>query len=103
MAKQALDLGFYISISGIVTFNNASQVVEVAKNVPIDRLLIETDAPYLAPVPYRGKPNQPAWVVAVGEAIAHYRGLPLDELCRQTSNNFFRLFSPQSNCFLKEV
>ena len=92
MAQQALDLGFYISISGIVTFKNAQQVVEVAKKVPLDRLLVETDAPYLAPVPFRGKKNQPAYVRYVAEHIAKLRDISLEELAEATSNNFFRLF-----------
>ncbi len=92
MAKQALDLGFYISISGIVTFKNALQVQEVAKKVPLDRLLIETDAPYLAPVPFRGKPNQPAYVKHTAQYIAELRGIPIEELAQTTTQNYFSLF-----------
>ena len=92
IAQAALDLGFYLSFSGIVTFKNASLVKEVATRCPLDRLLIETDAPYLAPVPYRGKQNQPAYVLHVAEEIARLRGMPLDELGRATTDNFFTLF-----------
>ena len=92
VAEQALDLGFYISISGIVTFKNAKQVKEVAKRVPLDRLLIETDAPYLAPVPYRGKLNQPAYVKFVTEEIARLREVPFEDIERATTENCFRLF-----------
>lgn len=92
-AQQALDLGLYISISGIVTFKNATQVQEVASKVPLDRLLVETDSPYLAPVPYRGKQNQPAYVRQVAAYIAQLRGISYDTLARATSENFFRLFA----------
>lgn len=93
VAERALALGFYISFSGIVTFKNASALKEVAKYVPLDRMLIETDAPYLAPVPHRGKTNEPAYVVHVAEEIARLRGLDVEEIAAQTSANFFRLFS----------
>ena len=92
MARAALDLGFYISFSGIVTFRNAADLREVATFVPADRLLIETDSPYLAPVPYRGKTNQPAYVAHVGQAIATLRGTDIETFARQTSENFDRLF-----------
>jgi TatD DNase family protein len=92
MAAQALDLGFYISFSGIVTFGNAVDLREVAAKVPLDRLLIETDCPYLTPVPHRGKPNEPRFVVRVAECIAGIRGLAVDELAAATGDNFFRLF-----------
>jgi TatD DNase family protein len=92
MAKQALDLGFYISISGIVTFKNALQVQDVAKKVPLDRLLIETDAPYLAPVPFRGKPNQPGYIKHTAQYIAELRGIPFAELAQTTTQNYFSLF-----------
>lgn len=92
MAKAALDLGFYISISGIVTFKNALQVQDVAKKVPLDRLLIETDAPYLAPVPYRGKPNQPAYVRHTGQAIADLRGISFEGIASATTHNYRTLF-----------
>lgn len=92
MARAALDLNYYISLSGIVTFKNAEELREVAKQVPLDRLLVETDSPYLAPVPYRGKPNIPAYVREVAEFIAELRGVSYEELAAITSENFFRLF-----------
>ena len=91
-AKKALDLGFYISFSGIVTFNSAQTLKDIAKKVPMDRMLVETDAPYLAPVPMRGKPNQPAFVAYTAQYIADLREMPLDELAQQTTDNFFTLF-----------
>ncbi len=96
MASRALDMNFYISLSGIVTFKNAEQLREVARRVPLDRLLVETDSPYLAPVPYRGKPNQPAWVREVAEYIAELRGMSYEALAEQTTENFFRLFNKAS-------
>lgn len=92
-ARKALDLGFHISFSGIVTFKNAASLKEVARLVPLDRLLVETDAPYLAPTPYRGKTNEPAYVLHVAEEIARLRGLPLAQVAEATTANFFRLFS----------
>lgn len=92
-AVEAMALGFLISFSGIVTFRNARDLQEVARAVPADRLLVETDCPYLAPVPYRGKENQPAYVRHVGEFIATLRGVPVEVLARQTTDNFFRLFA----------
>lgn len=91
-AKAALDLGFYISFSGIMTFKNADPLREVVKQVPLDRLLIETDSPYLAPVPYRGKTNQPAYVSAVAAAVADIKGVSIEALAKLTSDNFYRLF-----------
>lgn len=91
-ARAALDLGFYISFSGIVTFRNADVLRAVASQVPADRLLIETDAPYLAPVPYRGKTNEPAYVRHVAEELARLRDTPLEELASSTTRNFFTLF-----------
>ncbi|MDR0578048.1 MAG: TatD family hydrolase [Candidatus Accumulibacter sp.] len=93
VARRALDLGFYISISGIVTFRNAGVVKEVARRVPLDRLLVETDSPYLAPAPFRGKRNQPAYVRYVAEEIAALRGAPFEAVAAATTENFFRLFS----------
>jgi TatD DNase family protein len=93
MAQAALDMNYYISISGIVTFRNADELRDVAKKIPLDRLLIETDSPYLAPIPYRGKSNQPRYVRAVGEFLADLRGIPVEALAEQTTANFFRLFS----------
>ncbi len=92
VAKGALGLGFYISFSGIVTFRNARELKEVAKYVPLDRLLIETDSPYLAPVPHRGKTNEPAWVVHVADEIAKLRGLTTEAVAAATTDNYFRLF-----------
>lgn len=92
MAKQAIDAGFYVSISGIVTFRNASELREVVKKIPLDRLMVETDSPYLAPVPHRGKSNQPAYVRDVAQYIAELRGLTLAQLAEATTDNFNRLF-----------
>jgi len=92
VAQGAMDLGFYISFSGIVTFKNARALKDVAKRVPLDRMLIETDAPYLAPVPFRGKTNEPGLVRYVAEEIARLRDIPLDQVAAATSSNFFRLF-----------
>jgi len=92
MAEQALALNFYISFSGIVTFRNAEQIKDVARRVPLDRMLVETDAPYLTPVPHRGKSNQPAFVRHVAEYVAELRGVPLAEIAAATTANFFRLF-----------
>ncbi|MBV1951417.1 MAG: TatD family hydrolase [Cycloclasticus sp.] len=94
MAKKALDLGFYISFSGIVTFKNATQVHEVAKKVPSDRLLIETDSPYLAPVPMRGKPNYPNYVRYVAAKVAEIKNLSINEVAELTRLNFQNLFNP---------
>ncbi len=92
IARRALDLNFYISFSGIVTFKNAAIIKEVAKKVPADRMLIETDSPYLAPVPHRGETNQPAFVRHVAEEIARLRETTLAEIAAVTTNNFFNLF-----------
>lgn len=92
VARAAMEMGFYISFSGIVTFKNAVALKEVAREVPLDRMLIETDSPYLAPVPYRGKTNQPAYVRFVAEEIARLKGLEVDTIGRATTENFFRLF-----------
>lgn len=92
MAEGALALGFYISFSGIVTFRSARELKEVAKRVPLERLLIETDAPYLAPMPHRGKTNEPGWVVHVAEEIARLRDEPLARIEQASTDNFFRLF-----------
>lgn len=93
VAKKALDIGFYISMSGIVTFKNATKVKEVAERTPLDKLLVETDAPFLAPVPFRGKTNEPAYVKHTAEYIAELRGISFNELAEATTENFFRLFS----------
>jgi len=92
VAEAALDQGFYISMSGIVTFKKAQTVREVAQRVPLDRLLVETDSPYLSPVPYRGKTNQPGYVKHVAQEVARLRGLSYQEVVDATTDNFFRLF-----------
>ena len=92
VARAAVDLGFFVSFSGIVTFRNAAALREVAKALPLDRILVETDSPYLAPVPHRGKVNEPAFVRHVAEAVAAVRGVSLDVLAEATTANFFRLF-----------
>jgi TatD DNase family protein len=92
VARAALDLGFHISFSGIVTFRNAEDLREVARFVPLDRLLIETDSPYLAPVPHRGKTNDPSLVPFVAAQVAQTRGMPVEEVATATSANFSRLF-----------
>ena len=94
MAERALALNFYISFSGIVTFKTAETLRDVARRVPLDRILIETDSPYLAPVPFRGKTNEPAYVYYVAEKIAELRDLSLDEVASITSENYLRLFEP---------
>lgn len=91
-AERCLELGFYISFSGIITFRNAEALREVVRRVPLERILVETDAPYLAPVPHRGKPNQPAYVRHVAEKVAEIKELSLDEVAAATSANFYRLF-----------
>jgi TatD DNase family protein len=92
MARQALEIGFYISFSGIITFANANELREVAKKVPLNRILIETDSPYLAPIPMRGKSNQPAYVHYVAEKLAEIRSESLEDIAEQTTQNFFTLF-----------
>jgi len=92
-AKGALDMGFYISFSGIVTFRNARDLKEVARQVPLDRLLVETDSPYLAPVPFRGKTNQPGWVRHVAEEVARLQERPFPVIAAQTTANFYKLFN----------
>ena len=92
LARKALDLGFYISISGIVTFKNARDLQDVAKTIPQDRLLVETDSPFLAPVPHRGQTCEPAFVADTAAFLSDLRDEPLDELAAATTSNFFRLF-----------
>lgn len=94
VARAAMELNFYISFSGIVTFKNAVSIKDVAKTVPLERMLIETDSPYLAPVPRRGKTNEPAWVRYVAEEIARLRGISVEAVAAATTANFFRLFKP---------
>ena len=93
VARAALDLGFYISFSGIVTFKSAKDLQAVALEVPLERILIETDSPYLAPMPHRGKMNEPGFVAHVGEYIAKLKGIPVEQVAEQTSANFFKLFN----------
>ena len=92
VAQAAIDMGFHISFSGIVTFKNALALKDVARRVPLERMLVETDSPYLAPVPHRGKSNQPAWVRHVAEEIAALRGISFDDVASHTTRNFFALF-----------
>lgn len=92
MAKAALDLNFYISFSGIITFKNAEELRDVVKYVPLEKLLIETDSPYLAPIPYRGKPNEPAYVGEVAKQVASLKNMSVEDVARITSDNFTRLF-----------
>lgn len=98
VAQAAIALGFYISFSGILTFKNALSIKEVAKALPLDRILVETDSPYLAPVPYRGKTNQPAYVRYVAEELANLRGISYQEVEEATTANFFRLFKSARPC-----
>lgn len=98
IALQAIALGFYISFSGIVTFKNAVALKEVAKSIPLDRILVETDSPYLAPVPFRGKINQPAYVKYVAEEVARLRGISVEEVATATTQNFFTLFKQAQPC-----
>jgi TatD DNase family protein len=92
VAKQAIDLGFYISFSGIVTFKSAKDLQETCRQVPLERMLIETDSPYLAPIPHRGKTNEPAWVSHVARYIADLKGVSVDAIAQQTTKNFFQCF-----------
>lgn len=97
VAQAAMDMNFYISLSGIVTFKNATALQDVARKVPLERLLIETDSPYLAPVPHRGKLNDPSKVIHVAEKIAELRGISLAEVAEHSTNNFFKLFNKINN------
>lgn len=92
MAKASLDLNFYISFSGIITFKNAKELVDVAAYVPLDKILIETDSPYLAPIPFRGKQNEPKYVKYVAEKIAEIKNISVEAVAEKTSENFRRLF-----------
>jgi TatD DNase family protein len=96
MAREAIALNFHISFSGIVTFKSAKELQEAALNIPLERMLVETDCPYLAPVPHRGKPNHPAWTRHVAEFIAELRGVDYETIASATTDNFNRLFLPQS-------
>ena len=92
VARQAIDLGFYISFSGIVTFKSAKDLQETCRHVPLGRMLIETDSPYLAPMPHRGKTNEPAWVSHVARYIADLKGVSVDVIAEHTTRNFFQCF-----------
>ena len=92
VAKKAMEMGFYISFSGIVTFKSAKDLQETCRHVPLERMLIETDSPYLAPIPYRGKTNEPAWVANVGEFIANLKDISIEDLASQTTKNFYQCF-----------
>lgn len=98
VAMRAIEMGFYISFSGIVTFKNATALKEVAQQVPLECILVETDSPYLAPIPYRGKTNQPAYVKHVAEEVARLRGISLEELTEASTRNFFKLFKRANPC-----
>ena len=93
LAEKAIDLGFYISLSGIITFNKSDELRKIVKELPINRLLIETDAPYLAPVPYRGKCNEPAYVIKTAQFISNLLGISFESFAKQTTNNFYKLFT----------
>ena len=93
LAEEALKIGFYISLSGILTFKKSQELRDIVRDVPLDRLLVETDAPYLAPEPYRGRPCEPAYVVETAKILAEVKGVSFDEIARQTTENFFRLFT----------
>lgn len=97
LARRGLALGHFISFSGILTFKNAEDIRRIARDAPADRILVETDAPYLAPVPHRGKPNEPAYVRHTAEVLAETRGTDLETIARQTTENFFRLFAKAKN------
>ena len=98
VAMRAIEMGFYISFSGIVTFKNATALKEVAQHMPLDRILLETDSPYLAPIPFRGKTNQPAYVKHVAEEVARLRNITLEELTEASTRNFFTLFKRAKPC-----
>lgn len=93
LASRAIDIGFYVSFSGILTFKNSQAIRDVAAQVPMDRLLVETDAPFLAPVPHRGQTNEPSYVIHTLGCLAEVKGVSTEEMARQTTENFFRLFS----------
>jgi TatD DNase family protein len=98
VAKKAIDMGFYIGISGIVTFKNATHLHEVVRKLPLEKLLLETDAPWLAPHPYRGKQNTPAYIPFIGEKVAVLKGLPVEKIAEQTTENFLQLFLRSNRC-----
>lgn len=96
MALQGIELGYYVSFSGIITFKNAAELRDVVKAIPLDRILIETDSPYLAPVPYRGKKNEPKYVVEVAQCVADLKGVKVEEVAERTTENFYTLFKKAS-------
>jgi TatD DNase family protein len=93
LAERALDIGFYISLSGIVTFRNAEELRDIVANVPVDRILVETDSPFLAPIPNRGKRNEPSFVVHTAARVAEIKNIKIGALSRASTDNFFKLFS----------
>jgi TatD DNase family protein len=93
LAESAIDLGLYISLSGIITFNKSNELRNIIKELPVDRLLVETDAPYLAPEPYRGKCNEPAYVIKTAQFISNLLGISFESFAKQTTNNFYKLFT----------
>lgn len=93
LARTGIELGLYVSFSGVLTFKNSNELRDIAKEIPLDRVLVETDAPFLAPVPYRGKPNQPAYVVETARVLAEVKGVSEEEIAAQTTTNVLRLFS----------
>lgn len=99
MAQQAIDLNFYISFSGIITFKNAHELQEVAKHIPLDKILIETDAPWLAPMPYRGKPNEPKYVIYVAQKLAELHNESIEKVSKITTENFFKVFQSAKRTF----
>ena len=92
-AKKIVDLGFYISVSGIITFKNSTELMDTVSYIPTDRLLVETDSPYLAPVPYRGKSNEPSYIKHTVEKLSHLKKIPVNDIMKTTSNNFFKIFN----------
>ena len=92
-AKKIVDLGFYISVSGIITFKNSTELMDTVSYIPTDRLLVETDSPYLAPVPYRGKSNEPSYIKHTVEKLSHLKKIPINDIMKTTSNNFFKIFN----------
>ena len=92
-AKKIVDLGFYISVSGIITFKNSTELMDTVSYIPTDRLLVETDSPYLAPIPYRGKSNEPSYIKHTVEKLSHLKKIPVNDIMKTTSNNFFKMFN----------
>lgn len=97
IARAALDMGFYISFSGVLTYPGSKDLRSVARLIPLDRILIETDSPYLSPQAYRGKTNEPAYVIEVAKQLAMLKGMPVERIARHTSENYFRLFGIENN------